>query len=113
MTELKRKHSWIKEAYDTNATLLKLQARPLFKDRRKFHQMADPVLEGKYPSRGLYQVLAIAAMCTEREPGLRPEITDIVKALTYLSSQIYDPAGNNLTAENGIEQIASRPNSGG
>ncbi|TVU37086.1 hypothetical protein EJB05_10377 [Eragrostis curvula] len=37
-------------------------ARPLFKDRRKFPLMADPALDGQYPSRGLYQALAVAAM---------------------------------------------------
>ncbi|KAK8579660.1 hypothetical protein V6N13_142832 [Hibiscus sabdariffa] len=37
-------------------------ARPLFKDRRKFAQMADPLLQGQYPVRGLYQALAVAAI---------------------------------------------------
>lgn len=67
------------------------QAKPLFKDRKKFQQMADPALEGQYPVRGLYQVLAIAAMCIQDQPNLRPPIGDIVKALTYLASQTYDP----------------------
>lgn len=66
------------------------QARPLFKDRKKFHQMADPTLEGRYPIRGLYQVLAIAAMCIQEKPNMRPFIGDIVKALKYLASQPYD-----------------------
>ncbi|KAI7982730.1 putative serine/threonine-protein kinase PBL5 [Camellia lanceoleosa] len=66
-------------------------ARPLFKDRRKFPQMADPVLEGKYPTRGLYQALAIAAMCVQEQPNMRPLIADIVTALNYLASQTYDP----------------------
>ncbi|XP_060170216.1 probable serine/threonine-protein kinase PBL7 [Lycium barbarum] len=66
-------------------------ARPLFKDRKKFHQMADPVLEGHYPVRGLYQALAIAAMCVQEQPNMRPLIADIVTALNYLASQTYDP----------------------
>nr|XP_043637551.1 probable serine/threonine-protein kinase PBL7 [Erigeron canadensis] len=66
-------------------------ARPLFKDRKKFSQMADPVLEGEYPVRGLYQALAIAAMCLQEQPNLRPLVADIVTALNYLASQIYDP----------------------
>ncbi|XP_016504832.1 putative serine/threonine-protein kinase PBL7 [Nicotiana tabacum] len=66
-------------------------ARPLFKDRKKFHQMADPVLEGHYPVRGLYQALAIAAMCVQEQPNMRPLIADIVTALNYLASQKYDP----------------------
>ncbi|KAK6142208.1 hypothetical protein DH2020_000005 [Rehmannia glutinosa] len=66
-------------------------ARPLFKDRKKFHQMADPALEGRYPVRGLYQALAIAAMCAQEQPNMRPLIADIVTALNYLASQKYDP----------------------
>ncbi|XP_041995460.1 probable serine/threonine-protein kinase PBL7 [Salvia splendens] len=67
-------------------------ARPLFKDRKRFHQMADPSLEGQYPVRGLYQALAIAAMCVQEQPNMRPLIADIVTALNYLASQAYDPS---------------------
>ncbi|XP_068637887.1 probable serine/threonine-protein kinase PBL7 [Aristolochia californica] len=66
-------------------------ARPLFKDRRKFPQMADPMLQGQYPMRGLYQALAVAAMCVQEQPTMRPLIADVVTALTYLASQTYDP----------------------
>ncbi|KAG8385718.1 hypothetical protein BUALT_Bualt03G0074300 [Buddleja alternifolia] len=61
-------------------------AKPLFKDRRKFTEMADPLLEGKYPMKGLYQALAVAAMCLQDEPSTRPLIGDIVNALEYLST---------------------------
>ncbi|GAA0173154.1 hypothetical protein Leryth_010974 [Lithospermum erythrorhizon] len=66
-------------------------ARPLFTDRRRFSQMADPTLQRQYPSRGLYQALAIAAMCVHEQPTTRPLIADVVTALTYLASQKYDP----------------------
>ncbi|GAV63724.1 Pkinase domain-containing protein [Cephalotus follicularis] len=66
-------------------------ARPLFKDRRKFAQMADPTLQGQYPVRGLYQALAVAAMCVQEQPNMRPLIADVVTALSYLASQIYNP----------------------
>lgn len=68
-----------------------LQARPLFKDRRKFWQIADPLLQGQYPVRGMYQALAVAAMCVQEQPNMRPLIADVVTALTYLASQKYDP----------------------
>ncbi|XP_010685935.2 probable serine/threonine-protein kinase PBL7 isoform X1 [Beta vulgaris subsp. vulgaris] len=70
-------------------------ARPLFKDRRKFCQMADPTLQGQYPTRGLYQALAIAAMCVQEQPTMRPLVADVVTALNYLASQIYDPQAPN------------------
>ncbi|KAL4558293.1 hypothetical protein LXL04_036491 [Taraxacum kok-saghyz] len=66
-------------------------ARPLFKDRKKFYKMADPELEGKYPVRGLYQALAIAAMCLQEQPNMRPLVADVVTALNYLATQKYDP----------------------
>lgn len=49
--------------------------------------MADPRLEGHYPIRGLYQCLAIAAMCLQEQPTLRPLISEIVTALDFLASQ--------------------------
>ncbi|KAI3812523.1 hypothetical protein L1987_17233 [Smallanthus sonchifolius] len=66
-------------------------ARPLFKDRRKFPKMADPLLQSRYPVRGLYQALAVAAMCLQEQATTRPLIGDVVTALTYLASQTYDP----------------------
>ncbi|XP_020571742.1 probable serine/threonine-protein kinase PBL7 isoform X1 [Phalaenopsis equestris] len=66
-------------------------ARPQFKDRTKFAQMADPMLEGQYPLRGFYQALAVAAMCVQEEPTTRPLISNVVTALTFLSSQTYTP----------------------
>ncbi|KAL3505774.1 hypothetical protein ACH5RR_031156 [Cinchona calisaya] len=72
-------------------------ARPLFKDRRKFPKMADPLLQGRYPIRGLYQALAVAAMCLQEQAATRPLIGDVVTALSYLASQTYDP--NATTAQ--------------
>ncbi|CAM8911865.1 hypothetical protein QQ045_033112 [Rhodiola kirilowii] len=66
-------------------------ARPLFKDRRNFPKMADPLLKGRYPTRGLYQALAVAAMCLQEQAATRPLIGDVVTALSYLASQSYDP----------------------
>ncbi|CAN0909344.1 Serine/threonine-protein kinase PBL27 [Linum grandiflorum] len=67
-------------------------ARPLFKDRKMFAQMADPTLQGHYPVRGLYQALAVAAMCVQEQPNMRPLVADVVTALTYLAAQKYDPS---------------------
>ncbi|XP_054805614.1 serine/threonine-protein kinase PBL27 isoform X2 [Prosopis cineraria] len=76
-------------------------ARPLFKDRRKFPAMADPLLQGRYPMRGLYQALAVAAMCLQEQAATRPLIGDVVTALTYLASQTYDPNGASHTCRVG------------
>ncbi|XP_057809872.1 probable serine/threonine-protein kinase PBL23 [Salvia miltiorrhiza] len=62
-------------------------AQPLFKDKKKFHTMADPLLEGNYPEKSLYQALAIAAMCLQEDAASRPLISDVVTALEFLSPQ--------------------------
>ncbi|KAK8494380.1 hypothetical protein V6N13_015172 [Hibiscus sabdariffa] len=56
-----------------------------------FSQMADPMLQGQYPPRGLFQALAVAAMCVQEQPNMRPLIADVVTALTYLASQKFKP----------------------
>ena len=58
--------------------------------------MADPLLEENYPVKGLYQALAVAAMCLQEEADTRPLIGDVVTALEFLAR----PKGNdNLAAE--------------
>ncbi|KAL2518558.1 Protein kinase superfamily protein [Abeliophyllum distichum] len=61
-------------------------AQPLFKDKKKFHFIADPLLEGNYPEKALYQALAVAAMCLQEEATTRPLSSDVVTALEYLST---------------------------
>lgn len=70
-----------------NCPFPSFQSRPFLKDRRKFVQMVDPLLEGRYPIRCLHHAVAIAAMCLQEQPSFRPIIDDIVVALEYLSSQ--------------------------
>ncbi|MBA0705601.1 hypothetical protein Golax_017784 [Gossypium laxum] len=62
------------------------RATPLFKDRRNFQLMADPLLEGNYPSKGLHQALAVAAMCLQDDAAARPAMSDVVTALEYLTN---------------------------
>ncbi|KAI4340396.1 hypothetical protein MLD38_025236 [Melastoma candidum] len=75
---------------DTREQNLVAWARPLFRDRKKFVLMADPSLERRYPVRGLYQALAISAMCVHEQPSVRPAISEVVTALTYLASREYE-----------------------
>ncbi|KAL5775439.1 hypothetical protein ACOSP7_012996 [Xanthoceras sorbifolium] len=65
-------------------------AKPLLKDKKKFTLMADPLLEGKYPLKGLFQALAVAAMCIQEEANMRPIIGDVVTALEYLAKPDID-----------------------
>ncbi|KAL2322606.1 hypothetical protein Fmac_026985 [Flemingia macrophylla] len=64
---------------------LVIWAQPLLKDRRRFVQMADPLLEDNYPVKSLYQALAVAAMCLQEEADTRPLISDVVTAIEFLA----------------------------
>ncbi|KAK9025455.1 hypothetical protein V6N11_038322 [Hibiscus sabdariffa] len=75
-------------------------ARPFFKDRRKFTEMADPLLQGHYPMQGLYQALDVAAMCLHEQAATRPLIGDVATTLTHLASQMYDPNAPNICDPN-------------
>lgn len=53
--------------------------------------MADPNLQGHFPVRGLFQALAVAAMCLHEQATSRPLIADVVTALNFLASQTCGP----------------------
>ncbi|KAI3749620.1 hypothetical protein L2E82_20234 [Cichorium intybus] len=57
---------------------------PRIKDPRKYTEVVDPLLQGKYPQTDLSQVLAIAAMCLGVNASLRPSMSDVVPALASL-----------------------------
>lgn len=86
-----------------------LQAHPIFKDKKKFRLIADPLLEDKYPVKGLYQALAMAAMCLQEEANTRPMISDVATALEYLltenfeNNDIISMSDDELASEFGIQ----------
>lgn len=55
--------------------------------------MADPLLNGNYPIKGLYQALAIANMCLQYEASSRPLMSDVVSAIEYLEKPETDRSG--------------------
>ncbi|XP_066366356.1 probable serine/threonine-protein kinase PBL7 [Miscanthus floridulus] len=75
----------------TREQILVHWAAPFFRDKRKFVKMADPLLDKKFPLKGLYQALAISSMCLQEEASSRPLISDVVTALTFLADPNYDP----------------------
>lgn len=62
-------------------------SRPFLKDRKKFVQLADPLLQNRFSSRCMHHAVAITAMCLQEQANFRPLIGDIVVALEYLASQ--------------------------
>ncbi|CAJ1976309.1 unnamed protein product [Sphenostylis stenocarpa] len=61
-------------------------ATPLFRDPKRYPEMADPLLNMNFPAKDLNQVVAIASMCLQEEADARPLISDVVTALSFLST---------------------------
>ncbi|KOM53437.1 hypothetical protein LR48_Vigan09g209600 [Vigna angularis] len=83
-------------------------AQPLFKDRTKFTLMADPLLKGQFPVKGLFQSLAVAAMCLQEEPETRPYMDDVVTALAHLAVHKVgdqDIAGDSIKCAGHVESF--------
>ncbi|KAJ8559354.1 hypothetical protein K7X08_003412 [Anisodus acutangulus] len=59
-------------------------AEPIFKDTNRYAELADPLFKGDFPKRSFNQAVAIAAMCLQEDPVVRPLISDVVTALTFL-----------------------------
>ncbi|KAI3949728.1 hypothetical protein MKX01_040945 [Papaver californicum] len=85
-------------------------SRPFFKDRRKFIQLVDPLLQGRFPTRCLHHAIAITAMCLQEQPSFRPFISDVVVALEYLASQPYNSGSNTRTQSPSSSSTPSREN---
>uniref|UniRef100_A0A2C9VHH0 Protein kinase domain-containing protein n=1 Tax=Manihot esculenta TaxID=3983 RepID=A0A2C9VHH0_MANES len=66
-------------------------AQPIFRDPKRFPDMADPVLHKQFPEKDLNQAVAIAAMCLQEESAARPLMSDVVTALSFLSAGNEDP----------------------
>ncbi|XP_010471787.1 PREDICTED: serine/threonine-protein kinase CDL1-like [Camelina sativa] len=62
-------------------------ARPYLKDPKKFGQLVDPLLRGKYSKRCLSYAIAITEMCLKEEANYRPKIGDVVVAFEYIAAQ--------------------------
>ncbi|EOA20129.1 hypothetical protein CARUB_v10000418mg [Capsella rubella] len=65
-------------------------AQPIFKDPKRYPDMADPLLKKNFSERGLNQAVAITSMCLQEEPSARPLISDVMVALSFLSMSTED-----------------------
>ncbi|CAJ1961212.1 unnamed protein product [Sphenostylis stenocarpa] len=61
-------------------------AQPIFRDPKRYPDLADPNLGKNFPEKDLNQVVAIAAMCLQEEAAARPLMSDVVTALSFLST---------------------------
>ncbi|KAF5740956.1 hypothetical protein HS088_TW11G01038 [Tripterygium wilfordii] len=81
-------------------------SRPFLKDQKRFPQLVDPRLHGRYPRRCLNYAIAITAMCLNEEQNFRPFIGDILVALEYLASQChnYEARVHNTASPSTLQQ---------
>jgi len=86
-------------------------SRSFLKDRRKFVQLVDPLLQGRFPLRCLHHAIAITAMCIQEQPTFRPLIGDIVVALEYLAAQSNTSELHNGRVRSPTVQSPSKPQS--
>ncbi|XP_020265941.1 probable serine/threonine-protein kinase PBL25 isoform X2 [Asparagus officinalis] len=75
-------------------------AQPMFKDQKRYKELVDPLLKGDYPTKGLNQALAVAAMCLQEDAETRPMMTDVVTALSFLLS----PSAEESSAQSATRQ---------
>lgn len=77
-----------RRAIDTTKTPqeqnLAVWAEPMFKEPSRHVELADPLLHGSYPKKSLSQAIAVSAMCLNEDPAVRPLMSDVVTALSYL-----------------------------
>ncbi|KAG0463283.1 hypothetical protein HPP92_019352 [Vanilla planifolia] len=58
--------------------------RPFMRERTSCHRLADPLLQGHYPKRGVQQLFSLAGLCINEKPSMRPVIADVVTALSHV-----------------------------
>ncbi|CAH9073612.1 unnamed protein product [Cuscuta europaea] len=90
--------------------LLVAWAEPLFRDHNRIFELLDPPLKGNIPKKSFRQVAAIASMCLEEDPEVRPLMTDVVNALSHLTEGLQsgsddspvEPRSENENHDNGV-----------
>lgn len=75
-------------------------ARTMMKDRSHFRRMADPALQGRYPSLDLQEALEVASVCTHDSHAMRAPIGTVVTALSRLAYDVDPPESSHHAAPN-------------
>ncbi|KAJ4775440.1 Protein kinase superfamily protein [Rhynchospora pubera] len=63
-------------------------SRP-FLNSRGYKHLADPLLNGCYPKRALYQLAEVITLCLREQPHMRPSMSDLTLALEHVVAQPY------------------------
>ncbi|KAG6592868.1 putative serine/threonine-protein kinase PBL26, partial [Cucurbita argyrosperma subsp. sororia] len=85
-------------------------ACPIFKEPNKFMDLADPLLGRDFPVRSLNQAVAVAAMCLHEEAMVRPLISDVVTALSFLGAEATHSSSLSLSSIDDPSSVVSDQN---
>ncbi|GLT89790.1 hypothetical protein SLE2022_077610 [Rubroshorea leprosula] len=58
--------------------------KPHLSDVKKFHQILDPRLEGKYPLKSAKRLASVANRCLVRNPKTRPKMSEVLEMLNKI-----------------------------
>ncbi|KAL3749832.1 hypothetical protein ACJRO7_010885 [Eucalyptus globulus] len=86
-------------------------AQPKFRDPGSYPDMADPLLQRRFPEKALNQAVAIVAMCLQEEASVRPLISDVVTTLSFLLVAPPDPVAAPPPEPNKHSQESNRSDS--
>lgn len=79
----------------------------MFRKPSRFSELADPLLEGNFPKKSLYQAVAVAAMCLHSDAAARPLMSDVVSALSVLGVGTEEEAASPLSAPSPQAEITT------
>ncbi|KAG0484300.1 hypothetical protein HPP92_008217 [Vanilla planifolia] len=87
-------------------------SRPFLSERRRFIELADPLLKGHFPMRPFYQVVVVTSLCLHEKPHIRPAARDLAFAFKHIASQPYveSDSGCNIQSLPSQEQTEREDN---
>lgn len=80
--------------------------KPFLSDRRKLKGVMDSHLEGRYPSKTVFQIAQLALKCLEAEPKFRPPTREVLATLERLEAASERPTNPRVRPNN--QQVAHR-----
>lgn len=58
--------------------------KPYLSDPKKFKQIVDPRLEGKYPLKVVHKLATVANRCLVRNPKSRPKMSEVLEMVNQI-----------------------------
>ncbi|EEF42926.1 Protein kinase APK1A, chloroplast precursor, putative [Ricinus communis] len=82
--------------------------KPYLADAKKFPQILDPRLEGKYPLRSAQKLATIANRCLVRNPKARPKMSEVLEMVNRIVDASSEASSPQLSFKSSITMETSR-----